>query len=116
MPRAVVIESDSAEQKRLVSILKSCGFLVVGRFNEAKGAVEKILELKPDVVLLNVFIGDMDGLTVGRRLRDEDKDIKLIFIAEDGRYAVEAYNVGATDFLLKPIRKERLKRALKRIE
>ncbi|OQB12076.1 MAG: Sensory transduction protein LytR [Firmicutes bacterium ADurb.Bin193] len=115
MLRAIVIESSPMELAWLVEMIVSCDACVEGCFSKTKGLVKKILELKPDIVFLDAVIGQMDGLMVGRRIRDGDDGIKLIFLAEDGKYAAEAYSVGATDFLLKPLIKERVAMALGRV-
>ena len=115
MLRAIVIKSNSMDMQQLITIIKSCGISVIDCFDKTKGVVKKVLALKPDVVFLDTVIGQMDGLMVGRRIRDGDNEIKLVFVANDGRYAAEAYNVGATDFLLNPIEKERVAMTFERV-
>ncbi|HUA84512.1 MAG TPA: LytTR family DNA-binding domain-containing protein [Bryobacteraceae bacterium] len=71
----------------------------------------RILETDPDVVLLDLQMPELDGLAVVRNLR-RDKKPAIIFVTAFENHALEAFEVGAVDYLLKPVRRERLEKAI----
>jgi two-component system, LytTR family, response regulator len=68
-----------------------------------------------DVALLDIHMPGISGLDLAKRLQDTQKDIKIIFITAYNHYGPEAFELEASDYLLKPVRKERLFRSLQRI-
>ncbi len=76
-------------------------------------AVERILEFEPDVALLDLRMPELDGLSAVRSLPGARMPL-VIFVTAHDRHALEAFDVGAIDYLLKPVRVERLKEALER--
>ena len=88
---------------------------IVGEASTGAEALARILELKPDVVLLDLQMPELDGLAVVRSLRSERKPL-IIFVTAYERHAAEAFEVDAIDYLLKPVRHERLERAIAKAE
>lgn len=74
-------------------------------------ALTRILETDPDVVLLDLQMPELDGLAVVRNLRGDRKPA-IIFVTAFENHALEAFDVGAVDYLLKPVRRERLEKAI----
>ncbi len=74
-----------------------------------------IFENKPDVVLLDLQMPDLDGLAVARSLRGSRRPA-IIFVTAYERHALEAFEVDAVDYLLKPVRRERLEKAIVKAE
>lgn len=89
-------------------------FVVSGEAENGKTALELIREERPDVVFLDLQMPVMGGLEVVRHLSGPDLPIVVIVTAFD-EYAIEAFETGALDYLLKPIRKERLEKTLERV-
>jgi DNA-binding LytR/AlgR family response regulator len=81
-----------------------------GEASSGVEALEKARALDADVVLLDIHIPGKDGLEVARELGETP----IIFTTAHGRYAVDAFELDACDYLLKPIRYEQLARALER--
>lgn len=88
---------------------------IAGEASTGAEALARILELKPDVVLLDLQMPELDGLAVARSLRSERKPL-IIFVTAYERHAAEAFEVDAIDYLLKPVRHERLERAIAKAE
>ena len=88
---------------------------IAGEASTGAEALARILELKPDVVLLDLQMPELDGLAVVRSLRQERKPL-IIFVTAYERHAAEAFEVDAIDYLLKPVRHERLERAIAKAE
>lgn len=84
---------------------------LAGEASTGAETLARILELKPDLVLLDLQMPELDGLAVVRSLRGERKPL-IIFVTAYDRHALEAFDVGAIDYLLKPVRRERLEKAV----
>ena len=86
---------------------------IVGQCSDGRSAVRKILELKPDVVFLDVQMPGMDGFDVLRALDQQDLPY-IIFLTAYEQYALRAFEVHALDYLLKPVDDERFTAAVER--
>jgi DNA-binding LytR/AlgR family response regulator len=86
---------------------------VVGEASTGTEALEQILLLKPDVALLDLRMPELDGLSAVRSLRGAQSP-RIIFVTAHEQHALEAFDVGAVDYLLKPVRQERLLAALEK--
>jgi two-component system LytT family response regulator len=86
---------------------------IVGEAGDGSAAVDAILRLKPDVVLLDVQMPGVDGFGVLDAIPDTDCP-QVIFTTAFEQYAVRAFEAHAVDYLLKPIRPERLRESLER--
>lgn len=85
---------------------------IVGEAATGTEAAQSILDLDPDVVLLDQQMPEMDGLSVVRHLRARMP--LVIFVTAFEQHALDAFDVGAVDYLLKPVRQERLERAIEK--
>jgi DNA-binding LytR/AlgR family response regulator len=85
---------------------------IVGEASTGTEAAQRILELDPDLVLLDQQMPEMDGLSVVRHLRARMP--LVVFVTAFEQHAVDAFDVGAIDYLLKPVRRERLERAIEK--
>src|SRR5215510_7838784 len=78
-------------------------FEVVGTFLDGRTLVENVKELYPDVIVLDIGMPLMNGLSAGQRLKQELPAVKLIYLTmnEDPDLAAEAFKLGASGYLLK---------------
>lgn len=86
---------------------------VIGEYHEGAAAVAAILEKKPDLLLLDVQIPDMDGFSILHTISGHFLPAVIFTTALD-RYAVQAFDVHALDYLVKPFDRKRLQKALER--
>ncbi|MGN0073019.1 MAG: LytR/AlgR family response regulator transcription factor [Coriobacteriales bacterium] len=68
-----------------------------------------------DLLILDVLMPGMDGIELARRLRASGEDADIVFLTSSKEYAVDSYEVRATDYLLKPVTQQRLASALERV-
>jgi DNA-binding LytR/AlgR family response regulator len=87
--------------------------LVVGEAGDGKEALQKIAKLRPDVVFLDLQMPVMSGFEVVRNLREPPLPVVVIVTAFD-QHAIEAFEAGAIDYLLKPVSEARLRTAVER--
>jgi two-component system LytT family response regulator len=87
--------------------------LVVGEAGDGKEALQKIAKLKPDVVFLDLQMPVMSGFEVVRNLKEPPLPVIVIVTAFD-QHAIEAFEAGAIDYLLKPVGEARLRTAVER--
>ena len=101
----VLIVDDEVSARTLVSnlLLQLPECTVVGEAANGLQALKKVDELRPNVVLADVVMPEMDGIALASRLRDEYPEIQVIMLTmySDFSYAVEAMRCGAIDYILK---------------
>jgi two-component system chemotaxis response regulator CheY len=113
----VLIVDDLAFIKMVLrDILEKSGFHVVGEASNGKQAVAMYQERRPDVVLMDITMPDMDGLTALKKIKEIDPEARVIICSALGqqRLIVQAIQLGARDFIVKPFQPPRVVAALKK--
>ena len=87
---------------------------VVGTASDGAAALRLIEALTPDLVLLDMTMPELDGLGVARRLGGKANAPAIVFVTAHDSFAVEAFDLDAVDYVLKPVTSERLERAIAR--
>ena len=113
--RALIADDEPRARQFLEKLLgEHEGIEVVGAAKGGAEALGLIERLKPDVAFLDIHMPDLSGLEVARHLRGEDAPI-VVFVTAYDRYAVEAFEVAALDYVLKPLKRERLAETVRRV-
>ena len=113
--RILIVDDESLARDRIKRILlEQNEHEVLGEASNGQEALQKIEALHPDVVLLDIRMPGIDGLEVARHLVGMDEPPAVIFTTAYDEYALEAFKVHAVDYLLKPVRPERLSEALQK--
>jgi DNA-binding LytR/AlgR family response regulator len=89
------------------------GLEFAGEASTGAEAISRIFDLRPDIVLLDLQMPELDGLAVVRSLSGERTPL-IIFVTAYENHALAAFEVGAIDYLLKPVRRERLEKAIEK--
>ncbi len=113
----VLIVDDLAFIKIVLrDILEKAGFRVVGEASSGEQAISMYQDKKPDAVLMDITMPDMDGLTALKKIRELDPAAKVIICSALGqqRLIVQAIQLGAKDFIVKPFQPPRVVSALKK--
>ena len=87
---------------------------VVGTASDGAAAMRLVEALAPDLILLDMTMPELDGLSVARRLAARGDSPAIVFVTAHDNYAVEAFDLDAVDYVLKPVQRERLARAIDR--
>ena len=107
--RVVIAEDEAIIRLDLKEILEEEGYEVVGETGRGDEAVELVSEMRPDVVILDIKMPVMDGLTAAKVIADERMAAVLILTAFSQRVLVEeARDVGALAYLVKPFQRNEL--------
>lgn len=113
--RLLIVDDEPLARSRLRGMLEGMPSVeVVGEAGDGREAVEKAASLRPDTVLMDIAMPVMDGLEAARHLGELDAGPAVIFCTAYDEHALAAFDAAAVDYLLKPVRKERLEEALRR--
>ncbi|WP_067785483.1 LytR/AlgR family response regulator transcription factor [Paraurantiacibacter namhicola] len=113
--RTLIVDDEPLAIERMQVLCRELDAIeVVDTASDGESGVEKARELAPDVVLLDMTMPGMDGLQVARALAEFDNSPAVIFVTAHEDFAVEAFDLEAVDYVLKPVAAERLERAIGR--
>ena len=114
--RILIVDDEAPARRRLRDVLDDCRekfpLMIADEAANGVEAIDIINKGGIDIVLTDIRMPVMDGLEVARHLAKIDAPPKLIFVTAFDQYAVNAFELNAIDYLLKPIRQERLLAAL----
>jgi two-component system response regulator AlgR len=113
--RTLIVDDEPLAIERMQVLCSEIGDLaVVGTASDGAAALRLAGKLDPDLVLLDMTMPGMDGLAVARELGHADEPPAVIFVTAHEDFAVEAFDLDAIDYVLKPVARERLERAVTR--
>lgn len=113
MLRILIVDDEAPARKRLRRMLAELPAVhVVAEATSGEDAIGLIPLKKPDVLLLDISMPGLDGMTLAQMLRSGGRSPAVIFCTAWSDQAVEAFECEAVDYLVKPVRAERLERAL----
>ena len=111
--KVLVVDDELPARQRLRSMINELDDCIVcAEAVNGSDALARTAELEPDLLLLDVRMPDMDGIEVARHIQQMNQPPAIIFTTAYGEYALPAFDTHAADYLLKPVRKERLGEAL----
>jgi len=113
--RTLIVDDDERVRESLRRLLADHGEVdVVGECSSGREALEWIDETRPHLLFLGVRLPELDGLEVARQLGDRVFPV-IVLVTENDEHAVQAFEVGAADFLVRPFDRVRLQRSLGRV-
>jgi two-component system chemotaxis response regulator CheY len=98
-------------------ILTKNGYNIVGEAENGAKAVEKYAELKPDLVLMDITMPEMDGIEALKKIKASDANASIIMCSAMGQQAmvIESIQSGAKDFIVKPFQADRVLEAVQKV-
>ena len=120
MVKALIVDDALFMRKMLADILKKEGVMIVGEAENAKMAIQKYKELKPDLVTMDIVmpkVDGLDGIAAVEEIIKVDQNAKIIMVTAMGQHSLmlDAMQAGAKDFIIKPFRPQRVSEALRRV-
>lgn len=117
--RIVLVDDEYLPLTRLKTLLEKSnvsGIEIVGEYTDSLELLKDIEILQPNVVFLDIVMPNMDGLALGEKIQEKIPDVEIVFTTGFDQYAIDAFNLHAIDYLLKPIQIARLEKTLERLE
>ena len=118
MAKNILICDDAAYMRMMIKdILTKNGYNVAGEAENGAKAVEKYAELKPDLVLMDITMPEMDGIQALKNIKAADPAALVIMCSAMGQQAmvIESIQAGAKDFIVKPFHADRVLEAVKKV-
>jgi two-component system LytT family response regulator/two-component system response regulator LytT len=113
---AVVADDEQLAREELCFLLgKIDGIEIVAEADDGPRALDEIARLTPDVAFLDVQMPGLTGFEVARRALENGTDLAIVFVTAVDHRAIEAFEVNAVDYVLKPIEPARLEQAVQRV-
>ena len=118
MAKNILICDDAAFMRMMIKdILTKNGYEIAAEAENGQKAVEKYAEVKPDLVLMDITMPEMDGIQSLKKIKELDPAANVIMCSAMGQQAmvIEAIQSGAKDFIVKPFQAERVLEAVKKV-
>jgi two-component system response regulator AlgR len=113
MLHILIVDDEQPARDRLRRLIEPMtGYRVAGEAGSGAEAIERIRELGPDIVLLDISMPGMDGMSLAGALQETGAGPSIIFCTAYQDQALRAFEVEAVDYVVKPVRAERLAKAL----
>jgi two-component system response regulator AlgR len=111
--KVLVVDDEQPARDRLKQLLDDePEYEVVGEAANGRAAIEQTAELQPDILLLDIRMPGMDGIETAHHLNRLDNAPAIVFTTAYDEYAIDAFDARAVGYVLKPVRRSRLKTAL----
>jgi len=113
----VVVDDESPSREELKYFINNFSNIkIMEEFDDSVKALEYIEQNKPDIIFLDINMPKLDGMALGKIINHFPKRPLIIFITAHKEYAVDAFEIQAYDYILKPYSEERIVNTLKKIE
>ena len=118
MAKNILVVDDAAFMRMMIKdILTKNGYNVAGEAENGAKALEKYNEVKPDLVLMDITMPEVDGIQALKNIKAADPNAKVIMCSAMGQQAmvIESIQSGAKDFIVKPFQPDRVLEAVKKV-
>ena len=118
MSKRILLVDDAAFMRMMIKeVLTKNGFEVVGEAENGAVAVEKYNELKPDLVIMDITMPELNGIEALKKIKGQHADARIIMCSAMGQQGmvIEAIQAGAKDFIVKPFQADRVCEAVQKV-
>jgi len=116
MVNVIVVDDEWYTLEEICGLVAKTGWMtVVGRYQNPRQALEGASGLAPQVAFIDVEMPEMDGITLAEKLLETNPSLIVAFITAWDQYAVQAFDLNALDYVMKPIKLERFERMIEKI-
>ncbi len=117
--KLIIVDDNKLEREGVKNMIdwESLGIEICGLYSNGRQGLEAVLRDKPDIILSDIFMPVMDGIEMMQKLREMNSDVKVIYMTcyDDFKYAKEAININAENYIMKPIFEEELENIIKTV-
>ncbi len=117
MATILIVDDSRTSRKILKGILENEGYEIVGEATNGQEGYERYVELKPDVVTMDITMPVLDGIEALKKIKAEYQDSKVVMVTAAGQRTkmVEAVQSGADEFVAKPFEAAQLKKIIDKV-
>ncbi len=118
MPKCVVAEDENLLREALLEQLQKAwpDLEVVAACDDGASALEAIIEYQPDVAFLDIRMPGLTGVEIAEAMSTSSPHTQIVFVTAYDQYAIDAFEKGAVDYLLKPVSYDRMCATVKRLQ
>ena len=114
--RAMIVDDEAPARSELKYLLEESGRVdLIVEATSAREAVEKLMEVRVDVMFLDISMPKTNGMQLAEAFHKLKNPPQVVFVTAYSEYALDAFGVDATDYLMKPVETDRLAQALDKI-
>lgn len=114
--RAIIVDDERLARNELRNLLSEFPEIdVIDEASNASEALEKIAQLQPDVVFMDIHMPGTNGIEALKQLKELDEIPKVVFVTAYDEHAIEAFRLNALDYLLKPVDPDRLNETINKL-
>lgn len=115
--RAILIDADSQALNILKNQLSIVSDIdIIGMYDDVHLGKEAVKKESIDVVFLETLLPNQSGIALAKQFKQFQPKVKIIFVTAHEQYALDAYNLNAVDYIIKPVRRERLQQTINRLD
>jgi two-component system LytT family response regulator len=114
--RAIIVDDEDLALQSMVRLLQRFEMEVVGAFQDPREAIKHHVELGAEVAFLDIEMPELNGLELAASLLTDNPALHIVFVTAYEQYAIEAFELDAVDYLLKPLQLKRLEMTIKRLK
>ncbi|RXZ82455.1 response regulator [Paenibacillaceae bacterium] len=114
--KVVLVDDERLALMQLQKMLEEIGGMqVVGTYMDSGDAINAVNELQPNVIFLDIHMPETDGLKTAVLMQGMIPDVEIVFVTAYDQYAVQAFELNALDYVMKPLHRDRLRLAVQRL-
>jgi two-component system chemotaxis response regulator CheY len=115
--RILLVDDSTYIRTVLGSVITEAGFEVAGEAADGEEAIRKYMNLKPDLILMDVVMEPMNGMAAAKAILDKDPEaaILMVTVLEDKDILLELMKIGARGYITKPFSKEQIAEKIKEV-
>lgn len=116
MYNIMVVDDEKAARKEIIYFInKYFTNIEIREYSSGKDFITNCVKEEISLAFIDIHLGDIDGLTIARILKDVNSNVKIIFVSAYDEYALESYEIGIFDYLTKPLLESRFEHLVDRI-
>lgn len=117
MIKTIVVDDEWYNMAEIVDLIEATGFMsVIKQYENGVKALEEIDQISPQVAFIDIEMPEIDGITLAEKLLEKNPAIIIVFITAWNQYAVQAFEINALDYIMKPVNSERFNKMVERIK